>query len=545
MALDRIVDKGVLYNLDRPLHEEFGDWASNVALILGKENNEKPQEVAKRLVAKLSVDQKLMDLIEKIEIAGPGFINFYIKPDWYLHLLKKAVESGFGQGQWGKGKKVLVEYSSPNIAKRFSAGHLRSTIIGDSLARLYHFSGWRVVTDNHLGDWGTQFGMIIAAVEEKNLNVDELSVTQLEELYVDFNKRLETDEALRDKAREAFARLENGDAQARKIWQSAKNVSMAEFQQIYDRLGIKIDYAYGEADYEEEMKEIIPLVREKIGRESEGAVIVEFVDLPPAMLLKSNGTTTYFTRDLATVKFRQENGELKSDLYIYEVAVDQTLHFRQVFAAAENMGWAKKTQLVHVAHGLMTLPEGKMSTRKGRTVKLEELLSQAVEQAAEMGSTDRESKEIIAIGAVKFNELRHSPKSNYVFVWREALNMEGNSGPYLQYAYVRAFNVLKDQEEGLSLPQTYPFNKEELTLARYISRFPETVKLAAGEFAPNFICSYLHELSSRFNAFYNQHRILQADTPAEKAVRIFLTRATAQVLKSGLDLLGIETVEKM
>jgi arginyl-tRNA synthetase len=535
---------GSEFSLVRPANESFGEYATNLALVLGNEQKKNPAAVAAELVESLKSDGQLSDYLDSVTVEGPGFVNFKLKSEYYLNWLPTSAEKNYGQGEWGKGKKVLVEYSSPNIAKRFSAGHLRSTIIGDALASLYRFSGWSVVTDNHLGDWGTQFGMIIAAVEEKGLEVSGLTVAELEDLYVEFNSRLKDDPDLRDKAREAFSRLEQGDEAARKIWLQAKEVSLKEFDHIYQQLGVKFDFTLGEADYEAKMKEIIPQVKSKLARESEGALIVEFEDMPPAMLLKSNGTTTYFTRDLATVKYRLDESKLKADQYIYEVGAEQTLHFRQVFATAVMMGWATRDQFVHVAHGLMTLPEGKMSTRAGRTVKLDELLSQAKIKAAKLGSEGQEPEKI-AIGALKFNELRHAPTSNYVFTWEEALNMEGESGPYLQYAYVRAHKVLEGIQAKTNLPENYDFNNEELALARQLHRFGEDIEIAAKNFAPNLVATYLFELGQRWNSFYNQHRILQAETEDQKQVRLALTLAVENVLKTGLEILGIEVVKRM
>ncbi len=535
----------VEFVVEHPADETHGDYSTNTAMVLAKAQKTNPRELAGKIKDELEKDEELKKIIDKVEIAGPGFVNFWLRDSYLIRRLgqMKAFGEKCGESNFMKGKKVLVEYSSPNIAKRFSVGHLRSTIIGQAIFNLYKFSGAKVTNDNHLGDWGTQFGMIIAAMEEKNLDVSTMSVADLEDLYVKFNKRIDEDPTLKDKAREAFARLEKGDKAAREIWQKAKDVSMEEFRKIYMKLGIpEFDYEYGESAYEELMPEMIEEIKQKgITRESEGAWIVEFADesgketMPPAMLLKSNGTTTYFTRDLATIKKRLTDPELKSDLYIYEVGAEQTLHFRQVFAAAK-MLWpeeTKKVTFVHVAHGLMTLPEGKMSTRKGRTVKLEDLLEKAKEAATD---------EKIAIGAIKYNELKRAPGMNYVFKWDEALSMEGNSGPYLQYVYVRCKGIL--EKFGDKTGTTEILNDDERKLLTALVAFGEgeVVEAAAKNFGPQLVCAYLFDLAQKFNGFYDRDRVGGSE---KEGFRLLLTAVTAQVIKNGLKLLGIEMVEKM
>lgn len=547
-AIRKLVGKEVSFVVEHPADESHGDWATNVALVSIKEKGKSekfrnPREVAEKIKLDLETDEDLKKVIGKIEIAGPGFINFWLRDEYLIDRLEKMNNLGdkLGSSKFMEGKKILVDYSSPNIAKRFSVGHLRSTIIGQAICNLYNFSGAKVVSDNHLGDWGTQFGMIIAAVEEKGLDVSKMSVSELETLYVDFNKRIVETPELKDKAREAFARLEEGEKEARVIWQKSKDVSMAEFYKIYEKLGIpKFDFEYGESAYEDLMPGIIEEAKKKgIARISEGAWIVEYKDsngkeyMPPAMLVKSNGTTTYFTRDLATVKKRISEDNLKSNLYVYEVGAEQTLHFRQVYAAIELLGWAKKEQFVHVAHGLMTLPEGKMSTRKGNTVKLEDLLGKAEEGA---------SDERIALGAVKYNELKRAPEVNYVFRWEEALAMEGNSGPYLQYVYVRCNGIL--EKVGRKIGTTVSLNEDERKLAVSLLRFGtgEVVESAAKSFAPQIVCTYLFDLAQRFNGFYDRNRVGGNEN---EGFRLLLTAITGQAIKNGLKLLGIEVVEKM
>lgn len=546
--------------IEHPSDEKNGDYASNIALVCfqmlqSKKTYSSPREVAIDLVRELAKDKELGQIIDisKLEVAGPGFINFWLRND---HLIKKLNESSLngeiiGESDWMKGKKVLVEYSSPNIAKRFSVGHLRSTIIGQALFNLYKFSGAKVTNDNHLGDWGTQFGMIIAAIEMRpDFDWNSADVNKLEEIYVDFNKQIEEKPELRDKARDAFARLENGDPKAREIWQRSIEISMKEFQKIYGRLGIpKFEHEYGESVYEKMMPAIIQLAKDtKIASESQGAWIVEFADLPPAILLKSNGTTTYFTRDLATIRKRLDDIDLQADLYIYEVGAEQTLHFRQVFAAAK-MLWPKDTEkvrFVHVAHGLMTFGGAKMSTRKGTNIKLEDLIFKSGENAEEIsaGRISKDNSEMIGLAALKYNELKRSPGMNYDFKWDEALAMTGNSAPYLMYSYVRANSILNKKPAETS--DYFDFNIEESGLVRWLHRFisGEIIEVSAKNFGPQFICEYLFELAQRFSVFYEKNIVIGSGGEIEE-FRLLLTKVYALVIKKGLEVIGIEVVDKM
>jgi arginyl-tRNA synthetase len=524
--------------IEHPADESHGDYSSNVALRTGVD--------AKELVEKLLKDKKLMQVVEKIEIKGPGFINFWLKREWLVKEMGRVVELGsdYGKGTWGKGKKMLVDYSAPNIAKQFSVGHLRSTIIGQAIYNLYRFSGWKCVGDNHLGDWGTQFGMIIAAVEKWDLDLSKMNVLEIEEVYVKYNRMARENEKYLEKAQQAFARLEKGDVKAKGIWQVAVDMSLKDFDRVYDLLGVKIDIANGESFYQDKMPEVIKeMKKKKVATEGEGgSLIVELPSLPPAMLVKSDGSSTYFTRDMATVKYRGENPNLACDLYVYEVGAEQSLHFRQVFAAAEKMGWGKKEDFVHVAHGLVLGNDGKkMSTRKGTAESMEDLLKKMIERA---GKINKESAKQVGVGAVVFNDLKHSPQTSYKFDWEKALSMEGDSGPYVQYTCVRAKSVVSRSslgkiEDGNAEPD---FDDTELAVLRKIYLFGEVIERAAKEFAPNMVCEYLLELSKNFNGFYSNNQVIGSDN---EKFRLALTAAVAQVLENGLKLLQIEVPDKM
>ena len=549
-ALEDVVEEMSLeeakVELEHPADESHGDYACNVAMVGYKEAEEvfeSPRELAEALIKVLKKNEVLMKRVEKIEVAGGGFINFYLRQRWLVDELGRVVEKGeeYGRGEWGEGKKVLVEYSSPNIAKRFNVGHLRSTIIGQALINLYQFSGWKTVGDNHLGDWGTQFGMIIAGIEEKGLDVKNMSLVEMEELYVDFSKRAEEDDDLKEKAREGFARLEKGEEKAREIWKEVVDISKKEFDAIYDRLGVKIDHCLGESFYEDKMERVIGELEKKgLVKESQGARIVEFETLPPAMLVKSNGTSTYFTRDLTTIKYRIKNPKLASDLYIYEVGSEQNLHFRQVFAIAKKAGWVKRGQMFHLGHGLVLGDDGKrLRTRAGKGSKLDDLLDEVIDEASKINK--KVAKEV-GIGAIKFYDLKHNPVSNYKFDQKQMLSLEGASGPYVQYAVVRGRAVLAQAGKKDLLVKESDLVKEEIKVARSIYRFSEVVERAAKEKSPSLMCEYLLDLAGRFNGFYNQQKILSSE---REALRLRLTEATVRVLENGMRLLGIGIPEKM
>lgn len=582
-AIKRVVGVGDMVHLEQPEREEHGDYSSNIAMAifsqlptanlkLPTEDIKSPRRLAEEVVKKLSKNKLIAKYISRIEVAGPGFINFWLSSVALLNeILRVSKEKDdYGSSKMGQGKTVVVDYSAPNIAKRFSVGHLRSTIIGQALYNLYGFSGYKTIGDNHLGDWGTQFGMIIAQVVRKELDVEKLSLDDIESLYVEFNNEANDNPEIKKLGSEWFKKLEEGDPQARKIWQECIDLSLKEFQRIWDRLGVKIDFAYGESFYEDKMQAVIDEFREKgISKKSEGAEIVEFSDMAPAILLKSDGGTTYFTRDLATIKFRLEKWNPK--IIIYEVGAEQTLHFRQVFEAVEKVGWGSGTVFKHVAHGLFLLEGKKMSTRKGTTIKLEEVLGGAIRRARELVEksetggklSDKEKEEIskaVGIGAVKYFDLMHHPTSEINFNWNLIFNMQGNSGPYLQYTYARTQSVLRKaigngheaigkEKTGL-IPSAHSLlpNPEELSLLRSFPHFSEVIIDAAKNYSPNLLCNYLYGLAQKFNNFYAKHRILsnkEKGISDKERFRIALTRATGQILKNGLTLLGIKTPEKM
>ncbi len=536
---------------------KYGDYSANTPLVLAKQVKESPLKLAKEIATK--VEERTDWRIEKIEVVAPGFINFFLAKDYLKGELLSIIREGeqYGASSEGKDKTVIIDYSSPNIAKSFGIGHLRSTIIGQAIYNIYNFLGWKCIGDNHLGDWGTQFGKLIYQIKAKGQadNVTNLKIKELEELYISFHKETEKDKELEEMGRVWFQKLESGDKEAKEIWEACVETSIKEFSRIYKQLDIKIDMALGESFYVEMSQELIKEMKTKgLAIESQGALIVKFSDpkLPPIILVKSDGTTTYLARDLAAIKYKIE--KWSPNLFIYEVGSDQSLYFKQLFEIIRLLGWDNKAQFVHLAHGLVRWKHGKFSTRKGETIHLEEILNEAVrrafkigEQSKNEGKLSREDKitiaEMIGIGAVKYNDLSQHHSRDILFDWEKLLNLKGNSGPYLQYTLARANSVL-EKSSGFNETEvrTEELNKEEELFLRKIRLFPQRVTEAGQTFSPNIICNFLFDIAQSYNLFYNQHKIIGSEN---EGLRIAITMATLQVLKNGLKLLGISTPNRM
>ena len=540
-------------SLEHPEDFTNGDYSSNIAMVLAKQVSQNPRELAEKIVAEIK--ERLPKEIEKISVAGPGFINFYLSKTFFPKSVKDILKSGenFGRNSLGAKRKAIVEYSSPNIAKPFTVGHLRSTIIGDAVANILDFCGFKVVRDNHLGDWGTQFGKLIVAIKKwgdiKLIEKSEEPIRDLVALYVKFHEEAEKNKMLEDEARAWFVKLEQGDKEAKNLWQKCIKLSMKEFEKIYKRLGIKFDTEYGESFFEDKMNDVINDVKKAgIAKESEGAYLVFFDGdkYPPLMLLKSDGSTIYALRDLAADKFRK-NKYGKDTLIINEVGSEQTLHFRQVFESEKLLGYTNGDDRVHVAHGLYRFKDGKMSTRKGNVIWLDEVLTEAVERA---GAYDKNTAEVVGIGAIKFNDLKREPIKDINFDWDEILNLKGDSGPYLQYSYARARSAMRKAKEEKIVKAFSLFGKTKIgleqtsELEKLLYRFPEVVERAGEDYAPNHIATYLIQVASAFNGFYAQNKIVdKADILS--SYKVAITEAFTIVLKNGLSLLGIKAPERM
>lgn len=543
-------------------NEKFGDYSSNIAL---KNKDLNIDEIVEKISKACHSVVNNLDLPFTAEKVG-RFINFKLNNDILIGNLMQidSQKEDYGKSKIGKKKTVIVDYSAPNIAKPFGIGHLRSTVIGQAIYNLYKYLGYTVIGDNHLGDWGTQFGKLLYMIDKTKTN--DLSIENLEKMYVEFHTLAKDNPKLEASAREWFKKLEDNDTKARTIWKQCINISLNEFQRIYDLLGVKIDEAYGESFYEEEMKEMLknPDIIKYLEIGENNSRIVKLPNIKtPLMFLKSDGGTTYATRDLATLQFRQN--KFKPNIVIYEVGIEQKLHFEQVFASAKLLKLIDDDcELIHTAHGLYLAPDGKkFSTRKGKTIKLEEVLTEAIDRARKLGQKEDQpayaeaTARQVGIGAIKYFDLMHSVQSNVIFDWEKIMNMEGNSGPYIQYTIARCNSVVEKNHKikksknqnnlkikNLELKINNPLSGEEENLLRKLAQFQEVIVIAAKTYSPNVLCNYLYELASKFNTFYNKYRIL--DSEEEKLIlRLRLTSATAQVLKNGLKLLGIGSPEKM
>jgi len=550
-----------VFTLEHPDEMSHGDFATNVSLMLSKQLKKSPVEIARQIVEKLTAEIKVQNSdqgsgIEKIEVAGPGFINFYLTPDYFTEKLKKVLNKKENYGRKDQsflnklfgGQKVIMEYSSPNIAKPFTVGHLRSTIIGDAMANLLEFNGFKVIRDNHLGDWGTQFGKLIVALKKwsniETIEKSEKPIKDLVDLYVRFHDEAENDKTLEDEGRAWFSKLEKGDKEARDIWQKCVNLSLKEFERIYKVLDVKFDTSYGESFYEDKMAEVIVDVkRAGIARESEGAYLIFFEKekYPPLMLLKTDGSSLYALRDLAADKWRKKKYG-KDTIIINEVGMEQELQFKQLFEAEKLLGYVKEGERVHVAHGLYRFKEGKMSTRKGNVIWLDDVLNEAIERA---GVINKETAKVVAIGALKFNDLKREAKGDINFDWDEILNLKGDSGPYLQYSYVRAKSILeKARKEGIKASLNIKNNLGNIKLSKMLIRFPEIVERAGREYSPHYLATYLTELASTFSTFYANEVVVDKND-SNSPYKVALTEAFSIIMKNGLKLLGIKTPEKM
>jgi len=556
------------FTVEVPENKNYGDYATNVALILvpRRGSGQSPMEIAEEIKSKIK-----SDLFEKIEVVGPGFINFYLKPEFLQEKIREIIKQGkkFGSSKIGKGKTVIIDYSAPNIAKKMHVGHLRSTIIGGALYNIYKFLGYKTIGDNHLGDWGTQFGIMISAIklfytpykgfkEDKKLHsLDGLTISEMLNLYIDYNKKMEDPvNGLTDEPKRQFKMLEDGDEENKAIWAELTKKSLEEFNKIYNILGIEFDEYKGESYYEPFLKEVIKDC-ENLGKKyyfkSNEAFLVDLSEFnnSPLLIKKSDGATLYATRELATIKDRVKSNPEK---IIYVVGNEQTLHFQQVFQAAELLNYISKEKLIHVKFGLI-LDENhkKLATRKGRFISAEDLISQIIELAEKTikeknpSLPEKERKEaakIIGIGALKYNDLSQNRQSDIVFDWDKMLSFEGNSAPYILYTYVRLQSILGKTKFAGSFKPEFLKQNEELDIVKKLIQFPDVVVNSAETFRMNNLTDYLYELSSLVNNFYEKFNVLKAD-PNIRSVRLALIKAVTIVLKSGLNLLGINTIEKM
>jgi arginyl-tRNA synthetase len=539
---------------------EFGDYQANGVMGAAKARKQNPRELAQQVVAQLD----LAGIASKIEIAGPGFINITLDPAFLASGVAAALaDDTLGVPHPDK-QRVVIDYSSPNLAKEMHVGHLRSTIIGDALARVLRFLGHEVIAQNHIGDWGTQFGMLTAFLVEVEKGADtEMALGDLEDFYRRAKQRMDEDPAFADMAREYVVKLQGGDAQVNALWQRFLEVSMHHCEAVYKTLGVGLTRAdlRGESSYNDALPGIVADLKAKgLAVESEGAQVVfleEFKNKdgePQAYIVqKQDGGYLYSTTDLAAVRYRV--GELKADRALYVVDQRQGLHFQQLFTLSRKAGYADdRISLEHVGFGVMLGEDNKpFKTRSGGTVKLAELLEEAVERAFVLVSeknpelteeTRWEIARAVGVGAVKYADLSKNRASDYVFSWAQMLAFDGNTAPYLQYAYTRAAKVLRDAGGFDTNAPLQLDERAEQVLALQLLRLSDTLNLVARDTAPHHLCAYLFELAVVFSRFYENCPVLKSEG-ALRASRLQLCRLTAKTLKTGLGLLGIATLEVM
>ena len=539
--------------------KEFGDFQTNFAMVSSKLIGKNSREIANMLVDNF----KENDIIEKLEIAGPGFINIYLKNSFLNEEIKKVENEKYDFSFLNTDKTVIIDYSSPNIAKRMHIGHLRSTIIGDSIKRILQFLGFHTLADNHIGDWGTQFGKLIVAYKNwlNKKAYEEDPIGELERIYVQFSDEAKKNPALEDEAREELKKLQLGDEDNQKLWKEFIDISLKEYNKIYDRLDVNFDYYYGESFYNDMMPSVLEELKEKgIAREDQGALVVFFENdkLPPAIVQKKDGSFLYTTSDLATMKFRKNN--LNVDEAVYLTDDRQQNHFKQVFEIGEMLGEPYNYKKTHVVFGIMRFGDGMIfSSRSGNIIRLVDLLDEAKTQVKKVideknpniPEDEKENiAEIVGSGAIKYFDLSQNRTSDITFTWDKVLSFEGNTGPYLQYTYVRIMSIFRKlKEENIDVENENIILDDmtgiERELAAELLRFPQAAVKSYESYRPNIIADYLFDMAKLFNNFYNSSSILKEENKKVMDARILLAKKTAFVLKEGLSLLGIKTVDRM
>ena len=537
-------------------NSKFGDYQTNFAMTTAKIFRKAPRMIAEDLVSNFPENST----VEKLEVAGPGFINIFLKESFLDQELKKIGVEEYEFSEINTEKDVVIDYSSPNIAKRFHIGHLRTTVIGDSIKRILQFLGHNVIADNHLGDWGTQFGKLIVGyrnwLDRKAYEKDPIK--ELERIYVEFGNRVSEENSLEELARLELKKVQSGDEENKKLWKEFVELSLNDYKKTYKRLNIDFDTWYGESFYHEKMPGILELLKEKdIAKMDDGALVVFFDEednLHPCIVQKKDGAFLYSTSDLATVNFKRETYKMGTAVYVTDDR--QQAHFKQIFKISEKLGWAMDFE--HVVFGLMTYEGKVISSRTGASdLNLENLLNEAEKRSLEVieeknpSLPEEEKKEIakiIGIGAIKYNDLSQNRVSTVDFSWNKALSFEGNTAPYLQYSYARIQSIKrKAAEQNIVCNHDAPIvlkSELEKSLAALTLRFPEIVIKAAESYRPNLVADYLFELAQKFSSFYNAMPILKEEGEILNS-RLMLIDKTAITLKRGLDLLGIKTIDRM
>ena len=544
-------------SIEKPKGSENGDYAFP-CFRLAKELHKAPQMIANDIKENIKVDE---NQITKIEVVG-GYLNFFINKEILVEevLNEMSEDKEYGKSTIGNGKNIVIDYSAPNIAKPFHIGHLRSTVIGAALYKIYKYLGYNVTGINHLGDYGTQFGKLIEGYKlwGNEYNIEENPIDELTKIYIRINQACKEDEKVLENCRNNFKKLEDGDKYCVEIWQKFRELSLKEFQKVYDILGSKFDSWNGEAFYSDKMPEVIEILN-KTGKlvESEGAKIIDLEDKginTPCIIEKSNGSSTYVTRDLAAIMYRARTYDFDKALYI--TSYEQVLHFKQVFEVAKLLGLDEKytNGLEHVTFGMVLLPTGKMSTREGTSIKLSELLNEAISRAKaiiEQKNPELENKDEVAkkvgVGAVIFNDLANNRVKDEIFDWDTILNFQGETGPYIQYTYVRTKSVI---EKAGGVPDISEVSSEllqdeySIKLLKLIYDFEDVLVQVTDKNEPSILSRYLIDVAKTYSNFYNENKIINDNKNLQNA-RVYLTYSVGRILKTGAGLLGIEMPNKM
>ena len=549
-VIDSLDQSAISNLLEQPKSSDLGDIAFP-AFSLAKVERKAPQAIAADIAEKIDPSH-----FEKVVATGP-YVNFFLnKAKISDQVIKEVIKEGadYGQQNEGQGGNITIDLSSPNIAKPFSVGHLRSTVIGDALSNIFRKMGYNTIKINHLGDWGKQFGLLMVAYKKwgNKEAVEANPIDELLQLYVRINAEIENDPALDEEGRLWFKKLEDGDPEATELWQWFRDESLVEFNRIYELLGVEFDSLNGEAFYNDKMDEAVKILEDKgLLKESKGASIVDLddVNLPPAMIKKSDGATLYITRDIATAMYRARTYNFVKNVYV--VGQEQSNHFRQLKAVLKKMGFDWSDDMIHVDFGLVTKNRQKLSTRKGNIILLEPTLQEAISRAKaqiEEKNPNLENKEAVAhavgVGAVKFYDLKTDRRNGYDFDLEAMVSFEGETGPYVQYAYARIQSILRKADFKPSLDANYNLNDaESWEIIKLLQDFARVVKRAADNFEPSLIAKYAISLAQAFNKYYAHTRIL--DESLERDSRLALSYTTAVVLKEALRMLGVEAPEKM
>ena len=542
-----------------PSDSKMGDYAFP-CFKLAKVLRKAPPMIAKDIAEKITGK----DLFEKVESVN-AYVNMYIsKQNFIEHVVPEIVNAGdsFGRSNIGEGRPLIVEYSSPNICKPFHIGHIRSTVIGNALYKIYDAIGYDVIRINHLGDYGTQFGKMIVAYRlwGNKEDVEREPIKTLLSYYTKFHVEVETHPELDDEARKVFVKLEAGEKEEVELWQWFREMSLKEFNRVYDMLDIKFDSYNGESFYSDKMPRIVNELKEKgLLQESQGAQVVDLSEygMPPALVTKSDGSSLYLTRDIAAAVYRKETYNFVKNIYV--VASQQNLHFQQWFKVVELLGYEWAKDCVHVPFGMVSLEDGTMSTRHGRVVFIEDVLNKAVDQTREIVKEKgvntenlEETAKAVGIGAVIFQELSNNRIKDYVFSWDRVLNFEGETGPYVQYTHARACSVLRNAGEELvakacefkDIDFSYLTGDAAYTLVKLMYELPDVIVDAAEKYEPSVVTRHLIDIAQGFNRFYHEEHIL-VDNEAEKLAKVALVKAAKNVIANGLALLGMKAPEKM